>query len=148
MRIPMASVLKFHREKEHGLKAQVCNMCGKSVVRMKQHMRMVHSLEKSLQCDKCDFRTNNSKNLKRHIYTHSDDPMAGRKCVCEICHKAFFTNQELKQHILIHGGIKPYKCNLCSSTFSNFSGHRQHMMRTVRKQFSLMFILDNEMIDM
>ena len=138
----MASVLKFHRELEHGLKASVCNLCGKTVTKMKQHMLFVHTSEKQLQCDKCEFRTNNKSNLKRHMIRHSDDPMAGRKCVCEICHKAFYTNQELRQHLLIHGGIKPYKCNLCSSTFSNFSGHRQHMMRMVRAKcvsFKIMF---------
>ena len=90
-RIPMASVLKFHRELEHGLKASVCNLCGKTVTKMKQHMLFVHTSEKQLQCDKCEFRTNNKSNLKRHMIRHSDDPMAGRKCVCEICHKAFYT---------------------------------------------------------
>ena len=135
MRIPVSSVLKFHREREHGLLEQVCNLCGKTVKKhkMKSHMIIAHTNEKHLQCDKCEFRTNTKGNLIRHMVRHSDDPMAGRKRVCQICQKAFFTNQELKQHILIHGGIKPYKCNLCNGSFSNFSGHRQHMMKTVRK---------------
>ena len=130
----MLNVLEFHQEKEHQAKSKICTLCRKLVSRMKMHMSIAHSNKKKYQCDMCDFQCKVSSTLKRHMYTHSDDPMAGRKCVCEICHKAFFTNQELKQHILIHGGIKPYKCNLCSGTFSNFSGHRQHMMKTVRNK--------------
>jgi len=138
MRIPVSSVLKFHREREHGLLEQVCNLCGKTVKKhkMKSHMIIAHTNEKHLQCDKCEFRTNTKGNLIRHMVRHSDDPMAGRKRICQICQKAFFTNQELKQHILIHGGIKPYKCNLCNGSFSNFSGHRQHMMKTHGVKFT------------
>ena len=61
---------------------------------------------------------------------HSEDRDADRKHECQICQKAFFTTQRLKEHILTHGGIKPFKCNLCNGAFSNFSGHRQHMMNT------------------
>ena len=147
MRVPMANVLKYHRETEHGLKAQVCNLCGKTVRTMKRHLLLVHTTEKHLQCDKCDYQTNNSSHLKRHMLRHSDAPNGGRDFVCELCHKAFYTNKELKKHSLIHSGIKPYKCDICSSAFSDFSNHRQHMMRTVSNQY-LFFskLLKNVMI--
>ena len=131
-RFPMASVLKFHREKCHDAKDKICTICGKVVRSMKVHL-LVHNKEKKLQCEVCDFRCNIMSQLKRHMYTHSDDPMEGRKHKCELCGKAFFTKQEFNQHVLTHGRIKPYQCKLCSGTFSNFSGHRQHIMKTVRK---------------
>ena len=131
---PMTSVLKYHREKDHQkYNTKICTVCGKEIRsnKMKTHL-LSHSAVKRLQCDKCEYRCNQPKVMERHMYTHSDDPMAGRNYICEICTKAFFTKQELNQHILIHGGIKPYKCKLCNGAFSNFSGHRQHMMKTVR----------------
>ena len=141
----MVNVLKYHREKEHGLRAKVCNLCGKKVTALKRHTYLVHTSEKNLQCDKCDYLTNDKSHLKRHMLRHSDAPNGGRAFVCELCHKAFYTNKELKKHSLIHSGIKPYKCDLCSSAFSDYSNHRQHMMRTVRNQKVFIFLVLNGM---
>ena len=137
MRFPMNSVLKFHQEREHGAKVKICNICGKSVNRsMNRHMLLVHTVGKHLQCDKCDYQTNNKSSLNRHMLRHSDDPNKGRNFPCNFCHRAFYTNKELKKHLLVHSGIKPYKCELCSSAFNDFSGHRQHMMRTHGVKFT------------
>ena len=131
LKFPMAIVLKYHREKAHQAKCEICTVCGKKVRCMKIHLK-VHKNEKQLQCDMCDFQCNAKSSLKRHMYTHSEDPMEGRKHRCELCMKAFFNKYDLKQHLLTHGKIRPYQCKLCSGTFTNFSGHRQHMMKTVR----------------
>ena len=45
-RFPMASVLKYHQEKAHQSKSQICNICGKVVLKMKNHILMIHSGEK------------------------------------------------------------------------------------------------------
>ena len=55
MRFPMPMVLKYHQEKAHGGKNEVCTHCGKVVANMKKHL-LVHSTEKKYQCDKCDYR--------------------------------------------------------------------------------------------
>ena len=77
-------------------------------------------------------RSHHKETLKRHMFIHSEDPNDGRKHICNICHKTWYTKTDLKEHLMVHAGIKPYKCKLCNSSFSNFSGHRQHMMKTVR----------------
>ena len=141
MRFPLPSVLKYHQDKAHQAKNEICNICGKVVTNIKKHSLM-HNPEKKLQCDKCDYRTNHKEQLKRHYYTHSEDQSEGRKHKCSICHKTWFTKQDLKEHIMVHAGIKPYKCNLCNSAFSNFSGHRQHMMKTVRFCFLTKYALE------
>ena len=85
---------------------------------------------KILNCIYC--RSHHKETLKRHMFIHSEDPNDGRKHICNICHKTWYTKTDLKEHLMVHAGIKPYKCKLCNSSFSNFSGHRQHMMKTVR----------------
>ena len=56
---------------------------------------------------------------------------------CETCGKNFTAKAKLKSHVLtVHEGVKPYKCELCSSAFNDFSGHRQHMMRTHGVKFT------------
>ena len=97
----MAIVLKYHREKAHQSKCEICTVCGKKVRCMKIHLK-VHKNEKQLQCDMCDFQCNARSSLKRHMYTHSEDPMEGRKHKCELCMKAFFNKYDLKQHFLTH----------------------------------------------
>ena len=32
---------------------------------------------------------------------------------CGVCHKNFLTAANLKQHMLLHEGRKPFKCNFC-----------------------------------
>ena len=93
-------------------------------------MHMTKKQKKILNGIYC--RSHHKETLKRHMFIHSEDPNDGRKHICNICHKTWYTKTDLKEHLMVHAGIKPYKCKLCNSAFSNFSGHRQHMMKTVR----------------
>ena len=96
----------------------------------------MHSVEKKFQCDKCDYQCKLKQQLSKHMKNHEDPE--SRKYKCDICGKGFLASQKLKEHILTHANIKPYKCEFCSQAFSNFSGHRQHMMRKV-KDFLFLF---------
>ena len=81
----MVNVLKYHREKEHGLRAKVCNLCGKKVTALKRHTYLVHTSEKNLQCDKCDYRCRVKSQLTEHMKIHQDPE--DRKYKCHICTK-------------------------------------------------------------
>ena len=48
---------------------------------------------------------------------------------CKLCSKVFFHVQAAKNHGLIHAGIKPYRCNVCSQTFRQRSHVVCHMHR-------------------
>ncbi|XP_071758323.2 uncharacterized protein LOC139914034 [Centroberyx gerrardi] len=46
--------------------------------------------------------------------------------MCRICCKAFATPYKLSRHLLTHSGIRPYKCCLCSKTFTQLSHLKVH----------------------
>ena len=39
---------------------------------------------------------------------------------CHICNKKFLTPANLKQHMLLHQGGKPFRCNFCGLRFVGF----------------------------
>ena len=40
---------------------------------------------------------------------------------CEVCGKACSQTQDLKKHMRIHSGEKPYQCHICAKTFTQVS---------------------------
>jgi len=49
-----------------------------------------------------------------------------KKPFCDVCSKSFSTNQKLKQHMMIHTNIMPFKCEVCMKSFRqkwNFDVH-------------------------
>ena len=48
---------------------------------------------------------------------------------CEICGKQFAQKGSLKKHQLTHSGIKNYKCNICSKNFGRDYDLKRHLLR-------------------
>ncbi|XP_044231775.1 zinc finger protein 91 [Thunnus albacares] len=49
--------------------------------------------------------------------------------MCRICLKNFASPYKLSRHLLIHSGIRPYKCTLCSKTFTQCNHLKVHECR-------------------
>ncbi|KAI8925638.1 hypothetical protein BC831DRAFT_460058 [Entophlyctis helioformis] len=45
---------------------------------------------------------------------------------CDMCHSTFSRNHDLKRHIRIHLGIRPFKCDLCSKSFTRMDALHRH----------------------
>ncbi|XP_068211063.1 zinc finger and BTB domain-containing protein 7A-like isoform X33 [Palaemon carinicauda] len=76
------------------------------------------------KCSYCDYVTNKTTNLMRHVHTHTGE----RPFACPYC--PFRATQEIniKSHIRTHTGEKPYACAHCPyrcSQKSNLNSHLQ-----------------------
>ena len=47
---------------------------------------------------------------------------------CHICNKSFLTPANLKQHMLLHPGSKPFRCNFCGMRFAQKINLKKHMV--------------------
>ena len=128
-----------------------CNVCGK-MFRFRNHANIhmtIHTGEKPYKCSFCD-RTFAQKwyceihelshkgelpqcpvcggryvHLKSHMLIHSDNNYTH---ICSVCKKAFRKGCDLRKHMLIHTGEKPYTCHDCGGRFRTSTHLKIHMV--------------------
>ena len=69
------------------------------------------------------------KRLKsRSLNSHMKTHTGERPYKCNMCTRSFSLSGNLKRHLRTHTGEKPYKCDVCSRAFSQYDGLRQHKL--------------------
>lgn len=104
-----------------------CTICDYKTNRssdLKKHMN-VHSTEKPLTCDLCDFKTAWEKNLKIHRMKHTgEQPHACDECDFRTRDRNALTSHKVKYHSTAKGHI----CEVCGYVFSLGKLLRQHQV--------------------
>lgn len=77
-----------------------CNICGKSVTYMKDHMRL-HNKEKKFKCPHCDRSFTQSNNLIYHVRKHTGE----KPFPCDKCDKSFICKSHLLSHLVCNSFI-------------------------------------------
>ncbi|VEN41677.1 unnamed protein product [Callosobruchus maculatus] len=84
------------------------------------------------QCTKCNYKTINTKYLKRHLVTHSDNRIISR---CLYCNKTFTRKETLDDHIvrshpdfIASVSRKVHECTKCTYKTTISSNIRQHLI--------------------
>jgi len=120
----------IHDEKEN--ERVLCNICGKDLkkISLPNHMKIEHSGIK-IECPSCDKTFNSRMAMNRHFMNlHVAD--SEKKWQCQICGKGFQDSKLFETHQNIHKNIKPFSCPHCNSSFTDKSNLYQHIRKTHR----------------
>ena len=118
-----------NRRKE--IQCPLCPMLFYAKDLMLAHLR-THTNERHLQCEVCDYRTQNRTNLNNHRQNkHSLPPFdakvnPAKVYECETCVYQTWSSSEFRKHVVIHKDEKPFKC---SSPGCNFSTKRTDVLK-------------------
>ncbi|RXM97438.1 Zinc finger protein 64-like, isoforms 1 and 2 [Acipenser ruthenus] len=125
--------LTMHSRSHTGEKPHKCKYCSYAAAdssSLKKHLR-IHYDERPFKCQICPYASRNSSQLTVHLRSHTGKCIATNNSLskycqlifflfagdapfqCHLCEAKFKINSDLKRHMRIHSGEKPYKCEFC-----------------------------------
>nr|CAI5823008.1 unnamed protein product [Callosobruchus analis] len=126
-------LLKHSRIKPKKIKCPSCKKEFSLKNAMDNHILMAHPhLSEDIvtsrvhSCTDCSYKTTLLGNLRSHRLTHSKQ--GSETFNCNICGYVGYRKSYLKQHMLMHEGIKKYKCIKCKKRFSQDSHLACHIL--------------------
>lgn len=119
-----AKKLKEHVENTHRIRQ--CTRCEAVVLpaKEKSHRENCNAgAEISCQYENCNYSTNISRNMQRHVEAHQ-----ARTVHCAFCPKQFAKEQALVAHVRNkHGKDSPLPCQHCEMTFTTLRARKLHI---------------------
>ncbi|KAL3266203.1 hypothetical protein HHI36_010386 [Cryptolaemus montrouzieri] len=96
----------------------------------------------------CEVTLNETKLQDTSLPSNINDNDKIRKYQCKYCKKRFGWSTDLKRHILIHTGERPFSCNICMSTFTRNFQLQKHISKCHKYKYdkSLRFLILNQFI--
>lgn len=98
-----------------------CKVCGEPFQRVSY--LLTHASAHLRDCGLCGKHLEHSENLKLHLRGHRETAFR-----CGVCGQSFTLRGNLRTHMMIHSGERPYGCTVCGKSF----GRRATLVRHVR----------------
>lgn len=119
-----AHVAKVHKSNKR-YKCPICDEKFASYKHRLKHLNIVHGEKTAVfPCPSCPKVFDLCSRRTAHIrFQHLQE----RKHVCTVCGMKFFTNYELQEHSIKHGGERIYQCDVCKKAYARLKTLREHM---------------------
>ncbi|XP_030376283.1 zinc finger protein 708-like isoform X2 [Scaptodrosophila lebanonensis] len=152
---------------EHSYKCELCNNIFSHIDQLERHVcspkhqaklwpnltndqtldHKVYEEKKPFKCELCDRIFPTIGGLRRHessvphrnkLSKTLDASQVERSFQCFFCDKKFVTSSNRTVHHRVHTGDRPYKCEVCNSSFKRNHHLRRHERRLEHKKMIMM----------
>lgn len=119
-----AHVVKIHRSNKR-YKCPICDEKFASYKHRLKHLKTIHGEKTAtFPCPSCPKVFDLCSRRTAHIrFQHLQE----RNHICAVCGMKFFTNYELQEHSIKHGGERIYQCDVCKKAYARLKTLREHM---------------------
>ncbi|KAK4315613.1 hypothetical protein Pmani_013177 [Petrolisthes manimaculis] len=112
-----------------------CPYCAKILPYLSEYQRHMrkHTGERPFACPHCPYATTRKSHLKTHLMKLHQEAagLVGLGHPCPYCGKCSFRDQsDLRRHIRIHTGERPFRCHRCSYTATR----NEHLVAHLRRK--------------